>query len=168
MPTNPASWGLWYAVRVRSRCESRVQTALLNDGLEEFLPTWTETVRWSDRKKRVVRPLFPGYVFARFDRKSEGVQILSITGVIQILGHDESGAISAGEIDNLRLACEATTDLKTCPYVAGSSVRVVEGPFAGVTGVITRVRGGTILSIPVEILCRSVLVHLSSDDVELA
>src|SRR2546430_13551223 len=36
-------------------------------GLECFLPLYKSIRRWSDRKKELEQPLFPGYLFCRFD-----------------------------------------------------------------------------------------------------
>ena len=58
----------WYALWVMSNAEFVVEDALRAHRIESFLPTWTETVQWSDRKKVIQRPLFPGYLFARCDR----------------------------------------------------------------------------------------------------
>lgn len=156
----------WFAIRVRSGAEARVRDSLRSSGTEEFLPTFTETIRWSDRTKVTIRPLFPNYLFARFDRGTEAASVLSISGVLQILGHDEIDSISADEIANLRIVC-ASPLAEAVAYVAGTSrVRVKTGPFAGVEGVVSRVKGGTVLSIPVQILGRSVSVQIDAADVE--
>jgi transcription antitermination factor NusG len=49
--------------------------------------------------------------------------------------------------------------------VAGASVTVSRGPFAGRTGIVTRTQGNTLLSIPLELLGRMVTVQISADDV---
>src|SRR5580692_9451817 len=75
----------WYAVRVRSNFEFRVRASLRARGVEEFLPCIAETVRWTDRRKTAIRPLFGGYIFARFDRLGRSAEVLGTCGVIQIL-----------------------------------------------------------------------------------
>ena len=59
----------WYALRVRPRFEKMVASALLSKGYEGFLPLYRHRSRWSDRIKEVLLPLFPGYMFCRFDEK---------------------------------------------------------------------------------------------------
>jgi transcription antitermination factor NusG len=157
---------LWYALRVKTGRETAVSQALRAGGIPEFLPTFTEKTQWSDRTKVAIRALFPGYVFANFDR-NDAAHIWLTSGVLQILGTDELSSISADEIANLRTVC-ASPSAKAVPYVAGSSrVRVVSGPFAGVVCVVTRVKGETQLTIPVEILGRSVAVQIEAGDVEI-
>jgi transcription antitermination factor NusG len=54
------------------------------------------------------------------------------------------------------------------PYEPGlSRVRVISGPFAGAEGTISRVKGGTRLTIPVQILNRSVAVEIDAADTEI-
>ena len=64
----------WFALRVRSQFDFRVEELLNARGIETFLPTWSEIVRWSDRDKIAVRPLFPGYVFAKFRARPGNVR----------------------------------------------------------------------------------------------
>jgi len=156
----------WYALRTRSRFEAKVSDALRAEGFESFLPTFTESVRWSDRFESVERPLFAGYLFARFDRFRDGSKVLTITGCIQILGHTETDSIPDDVIAALRLVVEHPAPVVRCPYVAGTSqVRVLRGPFAGCAGIVSRIKGQTLLTIPVEILGRSVSVQIESYDV---
>src|ERR1700747_2452046 len=72
----------WYALWTMSRAEFVVESAIESLGIESFLPTWTEIVQWSDRKKEVTRPLFPGYLFARC-ADSRVPEIVTIAGVVK-------------------------------------------------------------------------------------
>ena len=56
----------WYAVQTRSNFEKLVTRELSAKGIENYCPTLEELHQWADRKKAVHRPVFPGYVFARF------------------------------------------------------------------------------------------------------
>lgn len=158
---------LWYALRTRSNYERRVADALLAYGIEKYLPTYSETMHWARRMKVTVHALFPGYLFARFERFAGAAAVLSITGVIAILGNNELSSISGDEIANLRRVAESPAPIARCPYVAGAKVTVARGPFAGVSGIVRRVKGETTLTIPVEVLGRSVSVQIDAADVEL-
>src|SRR6266446_4384964 len=63
----PEEGTLWYALHVRTRFEKVVARNLRGKGYEEFLPLYSRTNRWSDRVKEIELPLFPGYVFCRFN-----------------------------------------------------------------------------------------------------
>jgi hypothetical protein len=57
----------WFALQVRTRQEASVGDQLNGQGYERFLPLYKARKRWSDRIKEVETPLFPGYLFCRFD-----------------------------------------------------------------------------------------------------
>jgi transcription antitermination factor NusG len=159
----------WFALRTRSRFEFVARDALDAKGYEAWLPTFDETVRWTDREKVINRALFPGYIFARFDR-FDAARALQTRGIVQILGtgNDEYSQIDDDVIADLRRVVDSRVTVAPCAYVAGASVTIARGPFAGVAGVIARVKGATTLTIPVAILGRSVSVQIDASDVEAA
>jgi len=155
----------WFALLTRSRHEFAARDALRAHGTEAFLPTWRETVAWTDRKTVTERPLFTGYLFARFDPAVHGA-ILATRGVVRILSLDQKPVpISDDVIEDLQRIVLSPVACSPCAYVAGDQVTVRRGPFAGVTGVISRVKGATTLTIPVEILGRAVSVQIDAADV---
>jgi transcription antitermination factor NusG len=165
LPADRPSGVRWYALRTAPSAEKRVAERLRRNGIEEFLPTWVETSRWSDRQKQVTRPLFAGYLFALFDR-ANATTILQTAGVLQILGTDELSAIPDDEIAALRAVVDSPHAIERCPYVAGATVTVERGPFAGIKGIVTRTRGSALLTIPITILGRAVSVEIDAADVK--
>jgi len=63
----PPTTQLWYALRVKSNFERTTIAMLSGKGFETYLPLYRQPRRWSDRTTVTELPLFPGYVFARFD-----------------------------------------------------------------------------------------------------
>ena len=57
----------WYALQVRSRKENYIASQIAGQGYECLLPTYRSIRKWSDRLKELEQPLFPGYLFCRFD-----------------------------------------------------------------------------------------------------
>jgi transcription antitermination factor NusG len=158
----------WYALRLRSNRERAVRDALRAQSIEEFLPTYTEATRWSDRQKVLERPLFPGYIFARFPR-SDALRIVRIAGVVRLLPSSlQPGAIDAAQIESVRRVCESRLPLLPCPYVAGDTVTVDSGALAGLTGVIQRTRGTARIVVRVEILHRAVSVEIDAGNASVS
>src|ERR1700730_10579900 len=78
----PVHESRWFAVRTRSRHEKIVANQLQSRGITAFLPLVTQVHRWSDRKKTVEMPLFPGYTFVQIVPSSEQyVRVLRVYGV---------------------------------------------------------------------------------------
>jgi transcription antitermination factor NusG len=155
---------LWYALRLRSNTEWKVQEALDGLQIESFLPTWSEKVKWSDREKVVTRPLIPGYLFMRSAQREDLHFALQISGVVQILPSSMKPlAIDNEEIENLRRIATSKLRARPCEYVAGDAVMVESGPLAGMKGIVQRTRGSVHVVVSIELLRRSVRVELDAD-----
>lgn len=161
----PSPFVRWFAVRVRAQHDFLVRDRLQAQGIETFLPTWSERVRWSDREKTVDRPLFSGYVFARF-APDRGVDVVRTGGVVQILPTSlDPIYISDDEIDNLKLALSSQLPVAPCAYVAGEAVTIESGALAGVSGVVVRTKGQARLVVRVPAIMGAVNVELDADTV---
>src|SRR5712692_934503 len=57
----------WYALQLRSRWESSTAALLSCKGYQTFLPIYKTSKRGGGRSKEVQSPLFPGYLFCRFN-----------------------------------------------------------------------------------------------------
>src|SRR5690242_12383861 len=75
----------WYALQVRTGMEKLASAGLRGKGYEEFLPLYRTQRRWSDRVKEIEVPLFPGYLFCRFDPLDRLIPVLSTPGVSRIV-----------------------------------------------------------------------------------
>jgi transcription antitermination factor NusG len=148
-----------------SNAESTVATSLRAAGIEAFNPTYQETVEWSDRRKILRRPLFPGYVFALAHR-SRLREIVQLAGVLRVLPSDMNPEpVPDAEIENVRQALATRLPAEPCAYVAGDQVRIESGPLAGVTGIVDRTKNGTRVIVRVEMLRRAVSIDVDAADV---
>ena len=137
----------WYALYTRSRHEKRVAEALEQRGFEVYLPVVSRTSDWHDRKKTVLWPLFPGYVFVRFCPEDAST-VLSVPGSVQVIGvAGRPAPIPDEELDNVRLfaSCLAQSGGEvprpTPSIELGEKILVQAGPFAGLRGVVLEHRG---------------------------
>jgi transcription antitermination factor NusG len=159
----PLSGPAWFAARLLSNQEFKVEGLLSGAAIEAFLPTFVEETRWTDRSKVITRPLFSGYIFLRID-PAELDRARRIAGVVHILGTDRPEAIPDVEIENVRRALASQGTVEPCPYVAGEAVRIERGPLAGVSGIVKRTAGATRVIVAIEILKRAVSVEIDAAD----
>ena len=135
-------------------------------GIETWLPLCHVRHKWSDRGTKIVdQPIFPGYLFSRFDL-GDRIRVLETPGVKQILGVGPSPvAISQSEIDNLKTLVDAKPLLVPWPYLrAGQRVRIDRGPLAGVEGFVLRAEQGALsIVVSVDLLQRSVATQIDRD-----
>jgi len=94
----------WHILYVKSRWEKKVHDSLQEILLESFLPQIKTIRQWSDRKKMVIKPLFPSYVFININSPLEFHKALSINGVnAYIRFGKEYAQVTEKEIKQLKL-----------------------------------------------------------------
>jgi transcription antitermination factor NusG len=159
---------LWYALSVRTRFEKLVDAHLHGRGYETFLPTYMEKRQWSDRTKSLVIPLFPGYIFCRFDINAARLPILKTPGVNFIVGAGRTPlAVDESEIANVRQAVDSGNPILPWPYPeVGETVEIEQGPLRGIRGIVVRIENVERLVVSVSLLMRSVAVEIDRSSVK--
>jgi transcription antitermination factor NusG len=163
----------WHVLWTRSNCEQTVHDQLAAEGFDLFLPM-VET--WSRRGgvRRLARtPMFNGYLFLRHAMdKASYIAVCKARGLVRILGDrwDQLAVAPAWEIEAIRTIASAGVPVLPYPYLGvGQRVRIKRGPFTDVEGIVVRTspRKG-LLVVSVELLQRSVAVHLDCTALEAA
>lgn len=151
----------WFAVQVRTGREHLCARHLHVRGYHVFLPCYYEHRHWSDRIKKVVTPLFAGYVFCHIDGQVAGT-LVATPGVIRVVSDGQRPLIVArDEIDSIRRVVDAGLSAEPWHYLqAGQRVRIARGPLHGTEGIVLRVNNRHRLVLSVSILQRSVAVEL--------
>jgi transcription antitermination factor NusG len=154
----------WYAIQIQSRLGSVASDTLCGKGYEEFLPLYRSQRRWSDRIKELELPLFPGYLFCRFD-VCDRLPILTTPGVISIVGAGKTAIpVDDEEIEAIRAVLRSGLAAQPWPFLrAGSKVYLKGGPLEGVEGIITNTDKVCRLIISVSLLQRSVAVEIDRE-----
>jgi transcriptional antiterminator NusG len=153
----------WFALQVRPRYELFVENVLHNKGFEGFAPTYKSARQWSDRKKVVARPLFPGYVFCRFNAEIK-TPILSTPGIVRVVGGNSS--IDDSEIEAIRSVVAKGIATNPCSYLEiGTKALVVSGPLTGLTGILTGHTNQHRLILSVTVVRNSISVQIEPGDV---
>ena len=155
----------WYALRVQSRLSSLASTTLRGKGYEEFLPLYRSRRKWSDRIKELELPLFPGYLFCRFDVSDRLMPILTTPGVIGILGAGKTPVpVDIEEIEAIRAILRSGLAAQPWPLLrVGSKVYIERGPLAGLEGIVINTDKVYRLIVSVSMLQRSVAVEIDRE-----
>lgn len=146
-----------------------VASALTNVGVTTFLPLVTEMHRWSDRRKSVDVPLFPGYVFVQIPNSAEArLQVLKTSAVVQFIGNRKGAVpIQDKEIDDVRAVLAQRVSCS--PYLflqLGQRVRIRGGSLDGVEGTLIGRDSDRKLVISITLIQRSLAVTLYNFDIE--
>jgi transcription antitermination factor NusG len=153
----------WFALHVRTRHEAGVAAHLRGMGYEDFLPIYKNRTRWSDRVKELETPLFPGYLFCRFDPQKR-LPILKTPGVIQVVGYSRQPIpVEEKEIEAIQALVASGIPSQPWPYLkVGEKVRIDSGPLRGREGILVEFKGSQRLILSVALLQRSVAVEIDA------
>jgi transcription antitermination factor NusG len=150
----------WFALYVRSRHEKAVAQALFAKGFESCLPLTRTPRTWSDRRAVVEEPVFPGYVFCKFDSIAR-TPILRTSGVVRIVGAG-TDLVPLGELAALQVLERTKASVEQWPYVEkGDRVYIEAGPLSGLSGIVTECKKGLRVLVSVSLLQRTVAVEVS-------
>jgi Transcription antiterminator len=163
-PLTAASSYPWFAIRVKSNFESVAASGLRGRGLEEFLPQYRVRRRWSDRVRTLDLPLFPGYVFCRFDPQDR-LPVLTTPGVLHVVGFaNQPAPIDDNEIAAIQNLVKSGLPAEPWPFLrVGQRVRVSSGPLTGTEGIVVQLKQKCRLIVSVSLLQRSVAVEIDRD-----
>jgi len=156
----------WFALYVKPKHEFKARDELDQISVHNYLPVITTIKQWNDRKKKIDEPLLKGYIFICADEK-ERLSSLENRCVIKCVSdHGRPAKIPDWQIINLQSMLSNEGDFKVLDIlVSGSMVEIVEGPFKGVQGFIEKTETENRLAVSIELLNRSVVVHLPRESV---
>ena len=159
----------WFALGVTARHEKAVTRVLGHKGFETFLPLQTQRHQYASRIREFELPLFPGYLFCRFDPALR-LPIVSTPGVLQVVGAGRTPIpVGENEITSLRKAVQARIPMSPFPYwQAGQKGRITSGPLTGVEGIVRSAKQPVRLVLSVTLLQRSVLLEIDADCVSFS
>jgi transcription antitermination factor NusG len=158
----------WFALGVTARHEKTVSQMLRYKGYETLLPVYTRRHEYTRRIREFELPLFPGYVFCRFNPLVR-LPILTTPGVIQVIGAGRIPiAVEDQEIASLQTAMAARIQMAPFRFwQEGQKGRIRDGPLAGLEGMVVRAKQTVRLVLSVTLLKRSVLLEVDTDRVSL-
>lgn len=158
---------LWYAVAVRSQHELGVANILEHKGFDLFVPTYRCRRGMSQRVREKICPLFPGYIFCRFDARYRMPILLTdrVLYIVSLCGQPQP--VDTAEVEAIQLACRSA--LKREPWedlTIGRKAMIVGGPLRGLMGTVVGDKGEHRLILSVTLLQRSVAVEVCDEWVE--
>jgi len=157
----------WFAVYMRANHEKRVASYLEGRGIPHFLPLYPSVRRWNDRRVLLDLPLFPGYLFVHLALPSR-LQVLEAPGVVRLVGFDgQPYPLPERDIESLRAAMRGSLRFAPHPYLtAGSRVRLVRGPLAGMQGLLLRRKNVYRVVLSLDLIARAAAVEVDAADLE--
>ncbi len=122
----------WYALYTKPRKEQKVAQQLEELGFVVYLPLKVEVKQWSDRKKKVISPLFSSYVFIQIE-ESKRSDVFVIDGVLNyVFWLGKPAVIRNNEIELMRHEIEKPNrEVFVERLTPGEQIKLKEGVFKG-------------------------------------
>lgn len=126
----------WYVMYTASRSEKKVAERLREKGWEVYLPIVEELRQWSDRKKKVQRALFNGYVFVKTHR-NQLWECLQVPGAVKFVHFSgQHATIREEELELIKRVITTGVAVETdgSEIEPGEKVKVMGGPLQDMIG----------------------------------
>lgn len=129
----------WYVINTHSQQESRTELNFKAWQLETFLPMarYRRQSYYNVKLPFVIKPLFPGYLFAKFDANLMIHKVRFTRGVRSVVSFGEIPAVVNEEIINIiksRISADGLVDLNE-ELVCGDKVIIEKGLFRKFEGI---------------------------------
>lgn len=135
----------WYVLETKPKQETRAECNLRGWGVETLAPRIRESRRRRGSREIAYRitPLFPGYIFARFNDVDLAAKVRLTRGVRRIVGFGEHATPVDEEVIALvRGRIRGDGFVQIAEPRPGDLIRVAEGPFRSLVGVFERESDG--------------------------
>jgi transcription antitermination factor NusG len=155
----------WKVLFVKPRTEKKVSEYCALYRIPFYLPLREKMRRVQRRKVAVYLPVFPGYVFARFEI-DQRLPLLQTNLLVRVL-EPENPRRMLRDLVMVRRALRVNPALETeKPLARGRLVRIISGPFTGIEGRVARLAGTLKVVLNVELIGQAVSVTAEIDQVE--
>lgn len=154
----------WYPVYTQPKAEKKAHQALLNKGIETYLPLRRQLKQWSDRKKWIDEPFIKSYLFVHIAEHDQA-EVLMTKGIARFIYFGGKIApMPDRQIDDLKLLMTSSLELEITEenLLPGEKIILKAGPLKGMTGEIISYRSQKQLVLRLENLGCSVIIHVSA------
>lgn len=160
----------WTPVRTKPRQEKKFVEYCISNGISFYLPLRRNVKRYQRRTVEFQIPMFTGYVFCQLDQQLYQKIAQSNRIVYRLQMNDGSEAELVRELRDIQLfekMCVDSELLIRPELVSGSRILVKSGPLRGMSGVVEKRKGKTMITINVEMLGQSVSTEIDVEDIAL-
>lgn len=158
----------WFAIRTKSNREFMVSDALTGKGYEVLFPRYSHHHKvWPAKEgKTITKPLFPGYLFCKFDAAAR-LPILTIPGVLNVVSNGKTPIpLDDREVESVKVLVSSQLPVMPHAYLRpGDVVRISDGPLAGAEGCIIHTDRKRLI-VSITLLQRSVAVEVAPEWIE--
>ena len=161
----------WFILQFKSNSHHQAAKNLNRQGFETFLPLHDITSRRLSRFINTSKPLFPGYMFIRFDRaESEWHKINSTYGVSRLITFNSIlKSIPTRFVNSLMERYDLSGKLLPIKKLKkGDQVTVLNGPFANFIATVEKYEADHRIWILIDLMGRETKIQTPSNAIKLS
>ena len=125
----------WFVIYTKPQFEIKVEQTLQNIGILAYCPVYKQIKQYSDRKKKVLKPLLRSYVLVNINDKDRD-KVFSVPGVVRYLFWlGKPAIVREEEIELMKNNLSGTYESVTVSDLRkGDAYNIKEGPLKGQVG----------------------------------
>ena len=161
----------WFILQFKSNSHHLAAKNLNRQGFETFLPLHETTSRRLSRFINTSKPLFPGYMFIKFDRaESEWHKINSTYGVSRLITFNSIlKSIPTSFVDELMKRYDLSGKLLPIQKLKkGDHVTVLKGPFANFIATVEKYEDDQRIWVLMDLMGRKSKIQATTDKLQLS
>jgi len=161
----------WFILQFKSNSHHLAEKNLTRQGFETFLPLHESTIRRSSRFVNTSKPLFPGYMFIRFDKAESGWHKINSTyGVSRLITFNSHlKSIPTKFVDSLLKRYDLSGKLLPIKKLKeGDQVAILKGPFANFIATVEKYEADQRIWILMDLMGRKTKIITPSDALKLS
>jgi transcriptional antiterminator RfaH len=159
----------WFVLKFKPNSHDQAVRNLNRQGFETFLPLYDTTSRKLSRFINTSKPLFPGYMFIKFDRaESDWHKIDNTYGVSRLITFNSIvKPIPSRFVYNLMKRYDLSGKLLPIQKLKkGDPVTVLSGPFANFIATVEKYEDDQRIWILMDLMGRKTKIHTSSNELQ--
>ena len=125
----------WFVICTKANQEIKVAEQLKEMGISCYCPTTMVIKQYSDRKKKIIKPLISSYVFVQIEEGKRN-DVFSVFGIVRyIFWLGKPAIVRDSEIESMKKYLNGVyQSISLKKFTRGQIYKISEGLFAGETG----------------------------------
>ena len=130
----------WFVLYTKPNFEVKVAEAINSIGINAYCPVYKQVKQYSDRKKKIIKPLIPSYIFLKLSEEDRN-KVFTIPGVVRYLFWlGKPAQVMDKEIELLKGTLNKNYDeVVISKLTKGNKYTIPSGPLMGKTGTVLNV-----------------------------
>lgn len=160
----------WFILQFKSNSYHQATKNLNRQGFETFLPLHDTTSRKESRFINTIKPLFPSYMFIKFDRTDPNWHKINSTyGVSRLITFNTTlKSVPTKVINSLMMRCDLSGRLLPLKKLKkGDQVKVLNGAFSNFIATVETYETDQRIWILMDLMRRKTKIQTSSDKLQL-